>query len=179
MNSSAKVWRYSLPSVKGEGWAIIFLDSIGCFTALSDWGDVGYRWPQQGWGDGDFRKFLLSCDDYYLTTKFGRGRKEYDPKRTLACVKEHILTHRRDARLTKEEARQEWDLLRTYDELDREFDFSQWYSATQLDDPGEFYCMRYVSDVTHFVAHVLPRLRDVLKAELAAETPAQTDAHGA
>jgi hypothetical protein len=29
--------------------AIAFLDSIGCFSVLSDYGDYGYRWPEAGW----------------------------------------------------------------------------------------------------------------------------------
>jgi hypothetical protein len=161
-----QTWRYSLPNVKGEGWVIAFVDSTGCFSALSDWGDVAYRWSAQGWGPGDFREFLLRADDYYLTSKFGRGRKEYDPEGTLDGVKSYIIEARRDGYKTKEEAREEWDRLDTYEDLRTEFDFTQWYMATKLDDPGEFHRMRYVGEVTAFIKHAMPRLREVFRAEL-------------
>ena len=61
MASDVKVWRYSFPSIKGEGWAIFFLDETGCFAALSDYGDWSYRWNQRGLPEKlTFRHFLLS-----------------------------------------------------------------------------------------------------------------------
>lgn len=164
--SDVQTWRYSLPNIRGEGWAIIFLDEIGCFSALSDWGNANYRWPDHGWGEGDFRKFLLDCDDYYLTGKLGQGRKEYDPEGTLESVKGAIIQARRSGEFTKEVAREEWERLDLYDQLDREFDFSQWYGHTKLFEAGECHCQRYVREVTSFIEHVMPRLREVLKAEL-------------
>ena len=169
--SDVQTWRYSLPNIQGEGWAIIFIDSIGCFTALSDWGDVGYRWPQQGWGPGDFRAFLLQCDDSYLMGKLGQNRKEYDPESTLANVKDTIIQYRRDGTFDKDTAREEWDRLDTYDMLDRDHDFSQWYGHTKIEEAGECHCMRYVREVTGFIEHVMPRLRALLTAELAAPAP--------
>lgn len=164
--SDVKTWRYSLPNVKGEGWAIIFMDETGCFTALSDWGDVAYRWNQRGLPPGGFKHFLLTADDSYLISKFGSQRREYDPENTLASVKDHILSTRRDGSMTKDDAREEWDSLKTYEDLRTEFDFSQWYSTTKLEDAGEFHCMRYVRDVTNFVEKVMPRLRELLRAEV-------------
>jgi len=48
VTAPVQVWRYHLPNDREtrEGWAIAFLDSIGCFTVLSDYGDYGYRWPE-------------------------------------------------------------------------------------------------------------------------------------
>ena len=171
MTNPVKVWRYSLPNVQHQGWAIIFVDSIGCFTALSDWGDVGYRWPEQGWGEGDFRKFLLSLDDSYLTGKLGRGRKEYDREGTLAAVRERI------AELPQKKQEEELELLKRHDDLHNDHNFSQWYTDTNLEDAGELHCQQTVSDVTRFVEHVMPRLREVLKAELKAEAPTEGEVH--
>ena len=163
--SDVQTWRYSLPNVQGEGWAIIFIDETGCFTALSDWGDVGYRWNQRGLPEGGFKRFLIQCEDSYLISKFGSQRREYDPEATLEAVKHDILQSRRDGQLSKEDAREEWDGLQTYDNLSNDHDFSQWYTTTKL-DAAELHCMRYVRDVTNFVEKVMPRLREVLKAEL-------------
>lgn len=174
--SDVQTWRYSLPSEHGEGWAIIFMDSIGCFTALSDWGDVGYRWPQQGWGPGDFRKFVIGLDDSYLIGKLGQNRKEYDPEGTLENVKDAIIQARRDGELKKAKAREEWERLDTYDNLYTEYDFTQWLNTTRLDEASSCHCQRYVRDVTSFVERVMPRLRELLKAEL---TPAPAAPVGA
>lgn len=158
---SVETWRYALPNQKGEGWAIIFIDSIGCFTALSDWGNVAYRWPENGWGDFDFRKFLLRCDDSYLTGKFGQNRREYDPEGTLAAVKERIET------LTDEDrGLEEKRLLERHSDLYTEYDFHEWYNETTLEDAGEFHSRRIDRDVTNFVKHVMPRLRELLRQDL-------------
>lgn len=165
-SGAVETWRYSLPNVKGEGWVIAFLDSTGCFTALSDWGNVAYRWNARGWGPGDFRQFLLSCDDYYLTSKLGQGRQEYDPEKTLQSVKEYIIEQRKSRRWDKEDAAKEWDRLDTYSNLESEFDFGHWVSATEIGDAAEFYSQKYVSDVSAFIKHAMPRLREVFRAEL-------------
>lgn len=164
--SGVETWRYSLPNEKGEGWVIAFLDSTGCFTALSDWGDVAYRWSAGGWGEGDFRQFLLQCDDYYLTAKFGRNRREYDPEASLKAAKRAIIETRRHGTFDKEEARAEWDRLKDYDDLGHEYDFGMFYNVTKLQDFGECHCTRYVSDVTAFVKHAMPRLRDEFRKSL-------------
>lgn len=46
---SVTTWRYHMPNDRatGEGWAVCFLDSIGCFSVLSDYGDYGYRWHDE------------------------------------------------------------------------------------------------------------------------------------
>lgn len=164
--SGVETWRYSLPNENGEGWAIIFMDETGCFAALSDWGDVSYRWNSRGLPEGGFKRFMTNCDDYYLTGKFGQGRKEYDAKGSLENAKDAIIQARRDGDFDKEKARDEWELLDRYDDLENEMLFHGWYTQSSLDDASECYCQHYVSDVTQFVAKVMPRLRAVLRAEL-------------
>lgn len=170
---AVRTWRYYLPKVKGEGWAIVFLDSIGCFSALSDWGNVGYRWPQAGWGDGDFRDFLLDCDNSYLESKFGQERREYDPEATVESVRNGLLRARREGYLTKEEARDEWNLLRRHFNLSDESDFSEWFSETKVDAAGEHHHTRYVREVTSFIEHVMPRLREQMKLDRNGENNGQ------
>lgn len=161
MTSPVQTWRYAFPSEKGEGWAIIFMDSIGCFAALSDWGDVAYRWPQQGWGPGDFRAFVLQCDDSYLVSKFAGPRNEYDPEGTLAGIKRWIAEELKQSRRRMEE-----DLLRRFDDVYSQRDFEAWTEDTKLPDPRSFYRLRPCSEATQFVARVMPRLRVTLREEL-------------
>ncbi len=138
------------------------MDSIGCFSALSDWGNVAYRWIEAGWGDGGFRQFILKCDDYYLTSKFGQNRREYDPEGTLKAVLQRLdVAPKRHAFIAKEHA-----LLARYNDLYSEYDFWQWAQDTSLDLSDGFTCQRYERDVTSFIAKVMPRLRERLKADV-------------
>lgn len=167
MNNEIQTWRYQFPSEKGEGWAVVFMDSTGCFAALSDWGSCSYRWSQAGWGPGDFRKFLLSCDDGYLASKFGQGRREYDPEGTVRSVKERLEELERGGDLSVEDLAEERELLRRFDDLDNEMNYMQWRQETKIDVSDGFSMQRYERDVTSFIKRVMPRLRQKLKDELA------------
>jgi len=115
-----QMWRYAIPSLKGEGWAILFLDNEGCFAVLSDWGDWSYRWNTRGVAEKDMRHFIVTCDNGYLRGKLNPVQ-EFDAEKTLVAVKEYICGTRREKRLTKEEAREEWWLLEEHEELDNEW----------------------------------------------------------
>ena len=179
MSPSAKSpvehWRYALPSVNLEGWAIIFIDAHGAFSARSDWGDVGYVWGPSGLPEGGFKRFLLTCGDDYLISKFGRGRRVYDPERSLRAVKEYIISNRREWGASQEECREEWELLKQHDDLETEHNFSMWWSETKLEEAGDLYRDKVEDRVTNFVKHVMPRLREVLRAELAQAPEATHD----
>jgi hypothetical protein len=166
--SDVRVWRYHLPSIKGEGWVIAFLDSIGAFSCLSDWGDYGYRWPQAGWGPGDFRQFFVQCHDDYVLHKIAR-RDTYHSDRTLRNVKDHILSHRRDLCWSRQWARDEWNLLTRHSNLYSREDFAFWYQDTKIADVGELSVYDVSDQARGFIEHAMPRLREAIKAELAAE----------
>jgi hypothetical protein len=164
---AAQFWRYSFPNVKGEGWAIIFLDFAGCFAALSDYGDWSYRWNSRGFAEGeDLRTFLVTCDDDYLMSKLGQGRKEYDGAGSFDAAKKAILSARRDGELEQEEAREEWDALHTFDELKAEYDFGMWYAQSKISDAGECFRNRYPQQLVEFLRLEMPRLREALRAEM-------------
>lgn len=166
MGADVVTWRFSLPSIKNEGWAIVFMDSVGCFSVLSDYGDCSYVWPVSGFRPGqDFRQFILECDDDYLLRKLGMNRKEYDGKGTFQAVKAQILSERRDRRLTKTEALDEWQHLRDYNSFHSEYDFVQWSGDTSV-TTEELVQTKYVSEVLAVVRHVLPRLRVLLQESL-------------
>lgn len=161
-----KVWRYSFPSIKGEGWAIFFLDEIGCFAALSDYGDWSYRWNIRGLDEGvTFRHFLLQCDDDYILRKIA-PIQEYDPESTLQGIKETILGMRREKQLTKEEARDEWELPDRHEGLCDEFQFWGWTQDTELSDTHEFHCTKHSDRAKVFLKQCMPRLREAIKHDL-------------
>jgi len=167
--SAPTLYRYALPNVNYEGWAVFLLDSNGLLTVASDYGDYVYHWPKQGWGKGDFRRFLLRCDDGYLIGKLGKGRSVFSPENTERLIKEDILQYRRCGQYTKEFARREWDLVNDTD-WSWEGGRYDWYQQTELPDASEFMCHSPEPQLLGFMKRVWPRFRKVLEEALAAET---------
>jgi len=168
---SVTVWRYHLPSEKGEGWAIAFMDSIGCFSVLSDYGDYGYRWPERGWSspdERDFRQFFMRTDDEYVLRKIARS-DHYDGQATYKNIKRQILELRRSGSWNKDRAREEWNLLQKYDRVECREMFAWWYDHTRIDGAHECAIHDFSPQAIGFKKHVLPRLREAIKTELAAE----------
>lgn len=163
-----QLWRYAFPSRKGEGWAIFVLGSDGYFSVVSDFGNYSYIWSSIGCDD--FREFLLEIESGYLLGKISR-QTEWQGEEVLKSVKQYILEHRRDGSYTREEAREEWDLLQEVNDFYAEGDFQEWYfhSGSKIQDAYEFSRKDYPTEARNFCTQVMPRLREVLKAELAAE----------
>lgn len=175
-------WRYHLPNERPlEGWAIVFLDSIGCFACLSDYGDYGYRWPEAGWSnpqERDFRQAFLSFDDGYILRKLAR-RDEYDGEATAKNIRRHICEMRREGAAysphsragawTKQRARDEWNLLKRHDDVSgREF-FAFWYQDTTIQDCAELAVYDIPKQAVAFVERVMGRLREAIRADLRSE----------
>lgn len=178
----ARVWQYRLRTERGSWLADILIREDGFFSTVSDWGNYAYWW--RGFGEGDFRRFLITLNGEYVAEKLESGHSYYNPEKTLRRVKERLLRERREGGLAKEEARREWTLLAsllgagftlTKPEFRRatemsEFAFGKWCEETALHDAAAsaFYgASRWVQG---FVEHVLPRFQEALRAELAAET---------
>jgi hypothetical protein len=172
MSAPVTLRRYALPSINGEGWAVVVLGSDGYFSTVSDWGNYAYWWGSHG--REDFREFVIglagSID--YAVGKLSPGRHTYDGPKTLASVKESICQLRRDGSLSREEARHEWDLLDRYDLEDSEGDLARWMDHTQLIEAWGYAVYSRDSNAVGYAKHVLPRLAEVLKAELEAERAA-------
>lgn len=166
-----KLWRYYLPSIKGDGWAEIVIASSGFFGAVSDYGDYAFAWRHTGCDD--VRKFFLKApaEWSYFAGKLGHPSesRQYDGAATLKGIKERILSSRRDLGLTKEEARTEWDLLEAHEELEHESNFSAWYQETSLGDAAEHRDTRVSPQLEHFCKVTMGRLVERIKAELSAE----------
>lgn len=162
-----KVRRYSIPSAKGEGWAVFLIDDTGILTAITDYGNYGHWFSISG----DMRDFIIGCSESksYLMGKFGRKDK-YDDERTCREIKKYILELRREGRLTKEEAKNEWFLLFENNNLYDLDNVKEWYESTKLDtDLSEMVYYDFPSDVKAFVQKTIPRFAEVLRKELEIE----------
>lgn len=159
------LYRYAFPNSKHEGWAVFLLDSFGMLSVASDFGNYVYHWPRNGWGPGDFRKFLLQCDGGYLISKLGSGRTVRHGQRTEANIREHILYYRRCGSYDRDFARREWDLLHSLD-FDSDLEIHEWYLATGLDDAGEMIAHGPEPQLLVFMEKVWPRLREALSCAL-------------
>jgi len=164
--SAVQLWRYSIPSINGEGWAVFVLGSDGYFSACSDWGNYAFIWRAHGCND--FREFLLRADrdwDYFV--KKLSPKPIYDGEKTEESVKNEILRRRRARNITAEVASTEWKLFE-YSDFSCENGLFQWGAETKL-DPSSFRIIYGSSyDAVQFVRKCMVRLIPLLKADLEA-----------
>lgn len=170
-----KIWRYSLPSEKGEGWAVIHMDSKGFFATCSDYGNYAYHWSS--WGEKDFRHFVIEMtkDPDYIGNKLNHEKwYKHNDDETVKNIKQEIIRRRREERIDKDEARDHWDDLDYYER--GETDFRGWIEKQTL---FEDWCeasdcgvSKPSADIWCFCTRTLPRLAEILKAELEAELAA-------
>ena len=167
--------RYSLPSIDHSGWAEIIICSSGMFAAVSDYGNWAFAWRHTG--HKDFRTFLIECskDPHYVAGKLFMGRQqEYAGEETFRGIRHHLCEQVKHGSISKEFAKTEIALLmerRGDIEDDGVVGFSRWYEETQLDDAYEWAVYRYPIDLMSFVKRTIPRLSEILKAELAEDLP--------
>lgn len=171
-------WRYSIPVEKEDGfsgWAVVFMDENGCFSVVSDYGDYGHHWPRNGFAPQDFRAFILQCDGDYIRRKIA-PQLEYWGEGTLKEVRSTICRMRREGLLTRDRARKEWGLLARHDNLYSEYDFVFWGQETTLGNISEISRRRPSAQVTAFIERTLPRLKELLRADLfpVAQLPGQS-----
>jgi len=162
-----QTWRYSIPSVQHEGWAIAHLDSGGFFAVISDFGSYAYHW--RDWGTGDFREFLIATDAEYLCGKFGT-RSTFDPAGTTQLVREQILEYRRDGTLDWPTARRLWAHAANvpYDpDLDELRAYLDHLDPLPIDDPPLVY--DFSPQLRRFMERVWPRLVSAMQVDLERE----------
>lgn len=167
------LWRYSIPNQNNEGWAIFVIGSDGYFSAVSDYGNYAYIWRCTG--RDDFREFLLSAErDWdYFARKLAPERV-YDEESTANSIRKAILEQRADKHLTKEVAREEWELF-SRSSFESEFDFHEWLLNTELEDAGWLACYETNGDAVQFVRNCMVRLIPLLKADLEKEKSCQSE----
>lgn len=159
--------RYSIPSEKPlGGWGIIVIGSDGFFATVSDYGNYAYHWTNTG--TSDFRNFLLDIESDYLAKKLSPEKyRTFSPERTEKNIRGLICRKRRDGKITKDYARDQW-----YDlSIKNELDFQQWMNDTQCDYLYEEELDSYEmgSDLAGFVQRLFPRFQELLRKELAEE----------
>lgn len=159
--------RYDVRGERGQWLATVFLGAEGIFSTVSDYGNYGYWWGAIG-GDGDIRRFLLNSerDPDYFRIKLN-PTSHYDGEATCEAIRKQIIEWRKDGTMSREEAREEYDRAETACA-----DFRDWYEETEIEDAGEFYVTKPDAQAVAFVEKVMPRLCEMLRAELAAEKAA-------
>lgn len=166
-------WRYYLPSQKGEGFAEIVLCSSGFFGAVSDYGNYSFAWRH--FGEGDFRAFVAGLGWDYLAGKLGpcSGHQDQaDYERTVKVIREHILEHRREGYYSKDMARAEWEAVELLDGEATEVGIHEWMEATRIEDACELISYGPSVHLRAFCRQTMPRLAELLRAELEAERAA-------
>lgn len=164
--------RYELPSVRGEGWGIIILDTDrGIFAAVSDYGNYCHMWTHPGC---EFRQFIINCDDDYFQKKLMHERPNrtvFDGDATKANIVEAIETYNNeclaDGRTWSEYA-YEKDLLEDFD-IDTKSNFDAWQRDTSFSDTWEYAVYIPEPQCASFCKEVMGRFREMLKKELAQE----------
>ncbi len=162
--------RYNIPSVNGEGWAVVVLDlKDGYFSTVSDWGNYSYMWPNIGEGL-DFRQFLCSTAPDSFWGKITQGREAWvwdvdatqkamqlklDGMLVAGKIDIEIMEGARDLLSTVED----WSSLESWSS-DSDLDYQDWVDILVCKREGQSWS---------FVEKVLPRLRLLLQEELAAE----------
>lgn len=171
MSSNVRFWRYSLPSIAHEGWAIIVIGSDGFFAAVSDYGNYAYLWTHPGLQSGqDMRSFFLKLNWQYFMTKLYGSPDKYNPTATLKEVKLAIIEGRRHSGWSPHKARREWDALESNSYLESEYDFESWVGHASMDEAYEFRVNGWPADAQAFGEKILPRLQQAIREELAQET---------
>ena len=171
--------RYTLPNVKGEGWAIIVIDTeVGFFSTVSDWGNWAYRWTHPG---EDFRRFLSNLEPDYLAGKLlgpRDDRKVYDDRKTRRLIFERLREMVWEAYDRGADWRHDPDYVRErdlYREHKREHgfydnpDFDAWARETELEEVWDLRGLVWNRECWSFVTKIYPRLQKMLKDEIAAE----------
>jgi hypothetical protein len=182
---SPRLWFYRLPPTDGRSfeWAEVVLGSNGFFSAVSDYGNYSFRWTH--FGDRDFRAWLLGVDEHYVRSKImacsNRKSDIYDDRSSLQAARRAICELRREGWLEKEDARAAWDEIDDdYGQLHTEFEWNDWANHSRgahliggyRDLYEEMFREMPEPQSRQFVERILPRLKEAIRAELAAEQPA-------
>lgn len=161
-----KTYRYVFKGERGFGWFIALLDETGFFAVISDYGNYVYKWSAFS---GDFREFMLQCDDGYLISKLN-PRRVADWDETYKAIKGHIVSERKGGFYHKETARGLLQLADKFHKEQSDFAFKDFLDAAGNEDCHtdwyEFYCQRPDPQVVGFTKRVFPKLKLMIKRDL-------------
>jgi hypothetical protein len=160
---------YTLPNIKGEGWAHIAINTeTGFFAAVSDWGNFSYLWTHPGM---EFRKFLTELQPDYLHSKLMMGRPDravFSGSKTVENIRQAIEDK------NKEEGRwafyhEEMDTLKALGPDPEKYALDVWESETHLTDVWEYVVYLPEPQCRSFCEKVWPRFKKLLLDELEEE----------
>lgn len=116
-------------------WArLLWEESSGRVFIASSYGCWSFCWTHIG--ERSLREFLADLDMEYMGKKMlGSHSHVFSLEGTVQCIKEWILRYRKDRSFTKQEAREEWDIMLKF--KCGWIDFGEWYNETNIDDAYE------------------------------------------
>lgn len=170
MSDPIKMWRYRIPGEPGnDNGGVVILDSTGYFSAITDYGNYAFYWSAHGMAD--FRQFVIGIEESwdYVAGKLGglRLTRVFDAEATALDLKRELLKWRRNEDVEKDEAREEWARL---EELENGYlTADEWASQTIFENLSERCQYRMDGDLEAFCKKLMPRLANLLRAELTAE----------
>lgn len=159
------------------GWAVIMIDEKGgVFSAQSDYGDYNYCWPKHG--RESFKHFIIEISrdgSYFLRKVSKRDHVNFDE--SLKRWEKEILKYRKDANITREQAREAWDFIHDLDDYCGNAEMIQMhlYDSSLLlgifGEPWEFFdtVMEYPPEARMFAKEVMPMLAEILKKEISGD----------
>ena len=160
-------WRYSVPNVDYDGWAVAHLDNRGFLAVIGDYGEFGHLW--HNFGDEDFRVFLSRLGPDYLMGKLGE-RTELNRKKTVHELRREICQDRRSGLLDREQAREDWDAVAAFEvESDATYSAEDFLDELHMEDAGELFVMDYPPRLKGFMERTWPRLVAAMQEDLARE----------
>lgn len=165
-NGSKTVRLYDVRGDRGQWLGRFIITDDGYFSTVSDYGNYAFWWSHAG---SCFRRFLTNIDAGYLLGKISRS-SEYDGDRTVKAARRHILEQRKEGGVTKEWAREEWDLINDHSSLDSRESFAMWWQNTKIDCAHEFSVFDFPGDAKAFATIAFPAFVKVLVAELERES---------
>ena len=161
------------------GYAFFYIHEFpngGTLAIVSDWGNYSHMWNSTGLPS--LKHFLATCHSDYIVMKLGyeKGREfshQFKSEKTLVNFKKRILEDRRDDRLSREEARDLWEILIDWSPDDND---QSWYwtmpkeLSKQYPDPFEWGFEYGPSPRYQFlVDHLVPFFQRYLQRELGME----------
>lgn len=163
LNTEVKTWRYDFPNINKSSWAIFVFCQDGYFSAITDWGNFSYFWRAHE--KADFREFLSKAGTDYMAEKLTNGAMEFSEEKTIASMRELFKELVDQGEMSASKCR------RLNAELDdvpfsSHEEFSDWCDEHDL-QAHDYARMDHVSEYYHLKEHVLPRLKEFLKQEMA------------
>jgi len=161
-----KVWQYTIPSAKGEGWAYVMIREDGFFATVSDYGNYAYIWSSTG--TKDVREFFLAMRrDWDYFAKKLKPELRTNTEQSFTALREWLTENLSPTdleaalMLVEEHESDDWDGLMRDDEF-REF----------CEEPWEHSVKELCPDVVAYATKIMPKLAALIEAELAQEAQA-------